>query len=217
MAGTRTGLSGKVRLGVAAVAAATVFGVLYVTLADKGNQAVAAECRPAVERAQALDPAIGGELAAFRVSERPAKLSGLAFRGPDDAPLTLAAFKGKVTLLNLWATWCAPCRQEMPSLDRLSAALGGDRFAVVPVSIDVGDKARPAEFLQSIGVEHLPLYTDRSTEIFESLKREQLAVGLPVTLLLDANGCSLGHINGPAEWDSQDGRRLVEAAIESGA
>ena len=95
----------------------------------------------------------------------------------------------------------------------VQAALGGDDFSVVPISIDIGDPGRPADFLDSIGVKNLPLYTDRTTEIFESLKRRGLAVGLPVTVLLDRNGCSLGHINGPAEWDSEDGRKLIEAAI----
>ena len=84
----------------------------------------------------------------------------------------------------------------------------------MPVSIDTGDPERPAAFLESIGVKNLPLYTDRTTEIFEELKTRGLALGLPVTLLLDRNGCRLGHINGPAEWDSEDGRRLIEAAIE---
>ena len=129
--------------------------------------------------------------------------------------MTLAAFKGKVALVNLWATWCAPCRQEMPALDRLQAALGGDDFAVVPVSIDIGGRDRPAAFLKQIGVKNLPLYTDRTTEIFEGLKTRGLAIGLPVTVLLDRNGCRLGHINGPAEWDSEDGKRLIEAAIEA--
>ncbi len=131
--------------------------------------------------------------------------------------MTLAAFKGKVALVNLWATWCNPCREEMPALDRLQAALGGADFAVVPVSIDIGDPARPAAFLEKIGVKNLPLYTDRTTKIFESLKSRGLAIGLPVTVLLDRNGCQLGHINGPAEWDSTDGKRLIEAALKETA
>ena len=128
--------------------------------------------------------------------------------------MTLAAFQGKVALVNLWATLCAPCRREMPALDRLQAALGGDDFVVVPISIDTADPARPAAFLEEIGTKNLPLYTDRTTRIFEELKAKSLAVGLPVTLLLDRNGCRLGHINGPAEWDSEDGKRLIEAAIK---
>ena len=202
------------RVGAAAVfGAAVLAAAVYVTLGGQGNGGVAAECRAAVPQAAALDPLIGGELAAFTVAREPQLLSGLAFTGADGAPATLASFKGKVALLNLWATWCAPCRKEMPALDRLQGALGGEDFSVVPVSIDIGDPARAADFLKSIEVRNLPLLTDRSTKIFEDLKGKGLAVGLPVTVLLDRSGCSLGHINGPAEWDSADGQKLIQAAI----
>lgn len=195
-----------------AVAAALSAGV-YVTLKGQGNGADSEACASSKPLAASLDPLVGGEVAAFRVASEPQKLSGLAFTGPDGEAMTLAAFEGKVALVNLWATWCTPCRQEMPALDRLQAALGGDDFAVVPVSIDIGDTNRPAAFLEQIGVKNLPLYTDRTTEIFESLKVRGLAIGLPVTVLVDRNGCDLGHINGPAEWDSEDGRQLIEAAL----
>jgi thiol-disulfide isomerase/thioredoxin len=141
----------------------------------------------------------------------------LSFQGPDGRLTRLSAFRGRPVLVNLWATWCVPCRQEMPALDRLQAALGGDDFAVVPVSIDIGNPDRPAAFLQSIGIKNLPLYTDRTTKIFEELKARGLAVGLPVTVLLDRKGCALGHINGPAEWDSADGQKLIDAAIRPAA
>ena len=121
-----------------------------------------------------------------------------------------------MALVNLWATWCGPCRREMPALDRLEAALGGDDFAVVPISIDTGGRDRPAQFLEETGVAHLPLYTDSSTEIFEALKTRGLAIGLPVTVLIDRAGCRLGHMNGPAEWDSEDAHALIEAAIAGG-
>lgn len=161
-----------------------------------------------------LEPLVGGEVAAFQVARAPKLLSDLSFAGADGEPTTLAAFSGRVLLVNLWATWCGPCRKEMPALDRLEAAAGGADFAVVPVSVDTGDAARPAEFLKSIGIKTLPLYTDRSTEIFETLKRRGVAVGLPVTVLIDRNGCSLGHMNGPAEWDSEDAKRLIQAALQ---
>ena len=204
-------------LAAAVAVLALAAGGIYVTRGGQGNGAIAAECRPAVAQAKELDPLIGGEVAAFNIVERPEKLSDLTFTGADGAPKTLGDFKGKVALVNLWATWCVPCRQEMPTLDRLQAALGGDDFVVVPVSIDIGDPGRPAAFLQSIGIKNLPLYTDRSTKIFEALKARGLAVGLPVSVLLDRNGCTLGHINGPAEWDSADGRKLIAAAIRSAA
>jgi thiol-disulfide isomerase/thioredoxin len=205
---------GKAQMRGAAVAAAAVLaGAIYVSLDRQGNGADAAACADSVAAAKALDPLIGGEVAAFQVARTPEKLSGLAFTGADGKPTTLAAFGGKVTLVNLWATWCAPCRREMPALDRLQAALGGKDFSVVAMSIDTGDPSRPAEFLQSIGVKNLPLNTDRSTAIFEEVKKRSLALGLPVTILVDRNGCHLGHINGPAEWDGPDARRLIEAAI----
>jgi thiol-disulfide isomerase/thioredoxin len=195
-------------LGAAVALAAAV----YLTVGGQGNVADAA-CAATGEAAQSLDPLVTGEVAALQIASQPEKLSDLAFLGETGEPMTLAAFEGKIALVNLWATWCAPCRREMPALDRLQAALGGDDFSVVPISIDTGDPERPRLFLEEIGTEHLPLYTDPTTEIFEELKAKSLAVGLPVTMLLDRNGCRLGHMNGPAEWDSEEGQRLIEAAI----
>jgi thiol-disulfide isomerase/thioredoxin len=204
------------RVGAAGIAvAATVVAAIYVTLAGQGNGRVDQACAAATETAAALDPLVGGEVAAFQLSREPEKLSALAFSGADGKPMTLAAFQGKVALVNLWATWCGPCREEMPALDRLQAALGGDDFSVVPVSIDIGDPERPKAFLDEIGVKNLPLYTDRTTKIFDEVKTRGLAIGLPVTFLLDRNGCTLGHINGPAVWDSEDAKKLIEAAMET--
>ena len=216
MAGRRFPWTARTGAGALVVAAALAGGI-YVTLAGQGNDSVAAECVAAKADAAALDPLVGGEVAAFLVAEREDYLGDLAFTGEDGAPKTLADFAGRVVLVNLWATWCAPCRQEMPALDRLAAAAGGEDFAVVPISIDTGSADKPRAFLDSIGVANLPLYTDPSTEIFQEMKRRSLALGLPVTLLLDRKGCRLGHINGPAEWDSEDGRRLIEAAVHKTA
>jgi thiol-disulfide isomerase/thioredoxin len=206
-------LLGRTQIAGAAIGVAVALLVaVYLTQSGQGNVADAA-CRAARPVAEALDPLATGEVAAFQTAREPQRLADLAFTGEDGAPTTLAAFQGKVALVNLWATWCAPCRREMPALDRLQAALGGDDFAVVPVSIDTGDPQRPRQFLQEIGTRNLPLYTDPTTEIFQELKQRGVAVGLPVTVLLDRNGCRLGHMNGPAEWDSDEGRRLIEAAI----
>ncbi len=213
----RPKFSGKARTGAGIAVAAALVAAIYLTLDGEGNGAGEAACAAARPAAAALDPLIGGEVAAFVAAETPQKLSDLGFLGAAGEPMTLADFSGKVALVNLWATWCAPCRREMPALDRLQAALGGADFSVVPVSIDTGDPARPAAFLESIGIEHLPLYTDRSTEIFQALKSRGLALGLPVTVLVGRDGCHLGHMNGPAEWDSPDGRRLIEAAVGAGA
>jgi thiol-disulfide isomerase/thioredoxin len=213
MADRQSSIGRTWRRGAAVAVAVALFAAVYVTLDDQGNGGGSAVCAAARTQAAALDPLIGGEIAAFRIAKQPEKLSELAFTGEGGEAMTLADFDGRVALVNLWATWCAPCRKEMPSLDRLQAALGGEDFVVVPVSIDTGGRDRPAQFLQSIEVQNLPLYTDPTTKIFEALKGRGLAVGLPVTVLLDRDGCLLGHINGPAEWDSDDGRRLIEAAI----
>ena len=200
--------------GAAIAALALVAAALYVTAGGGGNGADAAACAAAEARAAALDPLVGGEIAAFQIARTPQNLSELSFTDAEGRPTNLAAFAGKVMLVNLWATWCAPCRQEMPALDRLQAALGGADFAVVPISIDTTGPERPAEFLKGIGVSHLPLYTDRSTDIFHEVKKRSLALGLPVSILIDRDGCHLGHMNAPAEWDSSEGRRLIEAAVQ---
>lgn len=209
----RTRFVRNARVGTAAIVAVALVAGIYVTLGGEGNRAVSAACKEAEPVAAALDPLVGGELAAFQVADSPKLLSDLGFKGANGEAMTLGAFQGKVALVNLWATWCGPCKKEMPALGRLEAALGGAEFSVAPISIDTADPERPAAFLKEIGVENLPLYTDRSTAIFEELKVRGIAVGLPVTVLLDRNGCSLGHINGPAEWDSPDGQELIRAAI----
>ena len=212
MAEARKRRTGKIAGSSAAIAVALAAAV-YLTLGAKGNRGGDAVCASAVTGTAALDPLIHGEIAAFQPAREARLHRDLAFTDADGAPTTLADFRGKVILLNLWATWCAPCREEMPALDRLQQALGGDDFSVVAVSIDTAGPERPAAFLEGVGVKNLPLYTDRSLEIFQALKKEGLALGLPVTLLVDREGCGLGHINGPAVWDSAEAKALIEAAI----
>jgi hypothetical protein len=101
----------------------------------------------------------------------------------------------------------------MPALDRLQAELGGATFAVLPINIDTGDAGKPRAFLDGIGIENLPLNTDPDMASFETLKKRGLALGLPVTALIDKNACLVGHMNGPAEWDSDDAKALIKAAI----
>lgn len=213
MARRRKSIGKTWRRGAAIAVVAGLVAAVYVSLDRQGNAGADAACAATAPRAAALDPLVGGEVAAFRIAKEPEQLSGLAFNDADGNPTTLAAFEGQVALVNLWATWCAPCRREMPSLDRLQAVRGGEDFAVVPISVDASPRERSEQFLESVGVERLPLYTDATGKIFDELKGRGLAVGLPVTLLLDRNGCRLGVINGPAEWDSDDALKLIQAAI----
>jgi thiol-disulfide isomerase/thioredoxin len=118
---------------------------------------------------------------------------------------SLAEFRGKAVLVNIWATWCVPCRQEMPTLDRLQARHGGPEFEVVAVSVDLGGPERPAEFLAEIGATHLALYLADMAEV----RRATGVVGLPSTLLVDREGREVHRVVGPAEWDSAETIDLI--------
>lgn len=153
----------------------------------------------------------------LRLHSRPQTLPDIAFEDEAGRRLTLADFRGKVVLLNIWATWCPPCRREMPSLDRLQAQLGGADFEVVAVSIDQGNEALflVQEFFLEIGVKHLRIYLDQTG----SAARRLGALGLPVTILVDSRGMELGRLVGPAEWDSPEAvatiRRYLGAPVKS--
>jgi thiol-disulfide isomerase/thioredoxin len=122
---------------------------------------------------------------------------------------SLANFSGKVVVLNLWATWCVPCRKEMPALDRLEASLGGPDFEVVPISIDRGGREIVAAFYAQKGIRELPIYNDTSGEALHALG----AIGLPTTLVLDRAGEEIARIVGPAEWDAPEVAELLKKMI----
>lgn len=202
-----------VQLAAGAAVAAALAGV-YVSGAWRSN--ADPECAAAREAAAALAPLARGEVAAFRVAEKPFGLRDIAFNDDSGARIGLEAFRGKVVLLNFWATWCIPCRAEMPALDRLSVAQAGADFAVVAVDLDTNPSANPKRFLSEVGATHLPFYADESTESYGALRDAGRAVGLPTTLILDRRGCALGTMAGPAAWDSGDARGLIAAALAGG-
>ena len=218
--GRTTRRRGALLLGIAAVAGIVAGAVaVYVRESADGNGATTqagVDCAGAVATAARLDPLAKGQIAAFRPAEGPDLVRDLAFQAPDGSETSLAAFAGKTVLVNLWATWCVPCRAEMPALDRLQAALGGDAFSVVAVNVDVRNPERARAFLDDIGVKRLAFYADPSFAIFNELKKRGLALGLPTTILVDGKGCRVGGIEGPAEWDSEDAKALIKAAIAPG-
>jgi len=179
-----------------------------VAVEDAGNA-----CAAKADRAKAVADAATGEVAALLPADPPVSLTALTFNDPAGAPMSIADRSGKTVLLNLWATWCAPCRAEMPALDRLQKQLGSADFEVVAVNIDNGDNVKPDTFLEEVGVASLARYRDPTLGIFNDLKKRGLALGLPVTLLIDDKGCLLAHMNGPAEWSSEDAQRFITAAI----
>lgn len=168
-------------------------------------------CEGSATRIASLKPLLKGQVAAMSASERP-RIVPLSFKGADGAAMTEADLKGRTVLLNLWATWCVPCREEMPALNALEKEKGGDRFEVVTVNIDTGDDEKPKSFMSEYGIDSLKLYRDSSMGVFNALKKEGLAFGLPATLLIDEKGCLLASMNGPAAWDSPDAKLLVDTA-----
>ncbi|HEY7383824.1 MAG TPA: TlpA disulfide reductase family protein [Beijerinckiaceae bacterium] len=199
---------------LAGIAAAVLgLGVIALYGTDGAGNSAAGQCPAAKTAAARLAPLARGEVAAVTVAREPKPLPDLAFNGPDGSPTSLAAFRGRTVLLNLWATWCAPCRQEMPALDRLQGELGGRDFEVVAVNIDTRNLDKPRTWLKEAGVARLAYYADPEAKVFQDLKRVGKAVGMPTTLLVDPDGCELALINGPAEWASEDALKLVRAAL----
>jgi thiol-disulfide isomerase/thioredoxin len=194
------------------VAAVAVAGVLYGIGPFQRNAGDVA-CRPALAKARTLAPLAHGEIAALQVADEAEKLPVLTFRDASGAQKSLADWHGRTVLLNLWATWCVPCRKEMPALAGLEKKLGSDRFEVVTVNIDTRDIDKPQAWLKDVGVTGLNYYADPSAKVFQDLKVIGKALGMPTTLLVDPAGCEIGTMAGPAEWDSEDAVKLVTAAI----
>jgi thiol-disulfide isomerase/thioredoxin len=149
----------------------------------------------------------------FVVHDSPRPLANAQFEDEGGQLPSLADFKDKVVVLNVWATWCVPCRKEMPTLDRLQAALGGPRFQVVPVSIDRGGIDSIRKFYGEIAVQNLGMYVDKSGQVL----RELGAIGLPTTIIVNRSGQEVARIVGPAEWDSTEIVQFLRPLISGSA
>ncbi len=200
-------------VAIAVLAAAVAAGAVLYGMRGIGGKQAAAECRATKAVAERVDPYAHGEVAAFVPAKAPQPVPAIAFTGPDGAKQTLADFRGRTVLLNIWATWCIPCRQEMPALDRLQAELGGAAFQVVAVNVDQTGPDKPRRFLDQVGVKNLAFYADPSVDSFTTLMTAGKAVGLPTSLLIDGNGCEIGTLGGGAEWSSKDALALIKAAL----
>ncbi len=162
---------------------------------------------------QAVEPHLQGDVAAMLLRDEPENLSGLNFNNDAGEAITLAQTGARLRLINLWATWCAPCREEMPWLETLQDERGGDDFEVIAISVDGGSDEKPRAFLDEIAVDGLNFYHDPTIGVFNTLRREGLALGLPVTILVDHQGCVVANMNGPAHWSSPDAFALIDAAL----
>ncbi len=145
-----------------------------------------------------------GAVRHFTYTEPPRPVPRTPFVDEAGAAASLSDFRGGAVLVNFWATWCAPCIREMPALDRLQAALGGDRFTVLLVSID-RDGAKVAPFLERLGLTRLRTHLDPKRKLAQAMA----VVGLPTSILIDPTGREVGRVQGPAEWDTPEARELI--------
>ena len=192
----------------AAIGFAGVYGVGALRRGPTGDPA----CRGAVDLARKIAPLAHGEVAALTMATAPLRLPDLAFEDADGRPKKLSDWRGRTVLVNLWATWCVPCRKEMPALEGLQTRLGGPDFEVVAVNIDTRDPDKPKKFLKDANLSRLGYYSDDKAKVFQDLKIVGRALGMPTSVLVDGQGCEIATIAGPAEWDSDDAVKLIQAA-----
>lgn len=152
-----------------------------------------------------------GELDRLEWARPPRPLADFEFVDADDKPGKLSDFKGKGVLVNFWATWCAPCVNEMPSLDRLQAALGKSRLMVLPLSLDGASRAKVEPFYQTTKLKNLGMWFDKGRTVMKALK----VTILPTTVLVDAEGREIARLEGELEWDAEDAKALVSTHIAS--
>jgi thiol-disulfide isomerase/thioredoxin len=172
--------------------------------------------RPPAEAVSAADNAnLRDSQSVFTVFESPQPMPGLKFMNRRNLEISLQAFRGSFVLLNVWATWCAPCREEMPALDRLQRKLGGPDFHVLALSIDEAHPSVIRKFYERLEIETLFVYHDPTASAFSTLKLP----GIPTTYLIDRDGMGIGYVVGPVEWDNpeivDEINRYLSAARES--
>ncbi|MBS0234934.1 MAG: TlpA family protein disulfide reductase [Proteobacteria bacterium] len=202
-------------LWIVALSALIGFGAVYVIGGwfDNGgpeNSSAAAQdsSAPAVGESGASSFKLG-ELAAFVTKKTPAALPDITFQDASGKEVHLSDFKGKTILLNLWATWCAPCREEMPALNALQKDLGSDKFEVVTLSLDRGGYDASRKFLDELKATDVHLYADPSAKQGMALK----LIGMPTTILINKDGLEVGRLAGAAKWDSPDAKKLIQSAM----
>ena len=181
-----------------------IAAVLYTALAVTANTGAAFAGDVA-----ALEALRDGSMKKLAIHAEPREVPAEAFDGPD-GPVTLADFKGEVVVLNFWATWCAPCRKEMPALAELGKAFEGKGARVLAVATGSNPEGAVTRFLTEIGQPDMPVYRDPR----QKLARNMGVLGLPVTVILDAEGREVARLTGEAEWNSDSARAIIAALAE---
>lgn len=191
-----------------ALAAILVLAAVYVTLWPQGNGEGIAACQASAPTIASLKPLARGDMAALVVDDEPAPVAEISFIDDVGKTRALSEWAGRTVLVNLWATWCVPCKREMPALDRLQSELGGDGFEVVAINLDLGGPDKGKTFYGEVGLKSLAYYHDPEAKVFRAVK----AIGMPTSLIVDANGCEIARLAGPAEWASDDALALLRTA-----
>jgi thiol-disulfide isomerase/thioredoxin len=206
----------RIPITIAAVLVGAVIGFagVYGIGGLKHGAAGDPACRGAVDLARRLAPLAHGEVAALTMATAPLRLPDLAFEDAEGRSKKLSDWRGRTVLVNLWATWCVPCRKEMPALENLQTRLGGPDFEVVAVNIDTRDPEKPKNFLKEVNLTRLGYFSDPKAKVFQDLKAVGRALGMPTSVLVDGEGCEIATIAGPAEWDSDDAIKLITAAVK---
>ena len=195
----------RVIWGAGVIAAAVGFADIHSAVAQS-------PCAQALALSSRIAPLAKGEIGALTVATRPLQLPDLAFQDAAGAPRKLSDWKGRTVLLNLWATWCVPCRKEMPALDNLQGKLRSKDFEVVAVNIDTSGPDKPKAFLKDGNLSRLGFFADQKARVFQDLKSAGLALGMPTSVLVDGEGCEIAAISGGAGWDSDEAIKLITAA-----
>ncbi len=212
----RPAVTRRIPLAVGAVVVGGLIGfaAVYGFGAFRRGPSGDSACNGAVATARKIAPLAQGEVAALTMATSPLRLPDLAFEDADGKPRKLSDWRGKTVLVNLWATWCVPCRKEMPALDSLQTKLGGKDFEVVAINIDTRDAEKPKNFLKDGNLTRLGYFSDQKAKVFQDLKNIGKALGMPTSLLVDGQGCEIANIAGPAEWASDDAVKLIKAAMQ---
>jgi thiol-disulfide isomerase/thioredoxin len=206
----------RIPLVIGAVLVGIVLGYVGVSALGIWRHGSAGDvaCRPAVALSHKLAPLAQGEVAALTMATKPLKLPDLTFEDANGNTKKLSDWHGRTVLVNLWATWCVPCRKEMPALDSLQGKLGSPDFQVVAINIDTRDPEKPRNFLKDEKLTRLSFFSDEKAKVFQDLKNIGRALGMPTSVLVDGQGCEIATIAGPADWASDDAIKLISAAIK---
>ncbi|RUO98405.1 TlpA disulfide reductase family protein [Hyphomicrobium sp.] len=202
-------------LWIVALSALLGFGAVYVIGGrfDNGgpaNSGAVAQNMSAPEVGASGDASFKlGEMAAFVTKKSPEALPDITFQDAAGKEIHLSSLKGKTVLLNLWATWCGPCREEMPALNNLQKELGSDKFEVIALSLDRAGYEASRKFLDDLKANDVKLYADPTAKQGMALK----LIGMPTTILINKDGLEVGRIAGEAKWDSADAKKLIQETI----